>query len=80
MIKFVRLAALAAVATVPPRRRLAQVSAAPPARAHVNVTKPLILEAVEDLQIRPGRRLRPGTITDPGGRHSASHAVLPDGN
>jgi hypothetical protein len=65
MIKFVRLAALAAVATAAATPAAAQVSAAPPARAHVNVTKPLILEAVEDLQFGSVAVYGPGTITIP---------------
>ncbi|MCL6698818.1 DUF4402 domain-containing protein [Sphingomonas sp. NSE70-1] len=65
MIKIVRLAALAAVATAAATPAGAQVSANPPARAHVNVTKPLILEAEEDLQFGSVAVYGPGTITVP---------------
>ena len=65
MIKSVRLAALAAVATVVATPAAAQVSAAPPAQAHVNITKPLILEREADLQFGSVAVYGPGTITIP---------------
>ncbi len=49
MIKFVRLAALAAVATVIATPAAAQVAASPKATARVNVIKPLTLTAEADL-------------------------------
>ena len=49
MIKFVRLAALAAVATVVATPAAAQVAATPKATARVNVIKPLTLAVEENL-------------------------------
>jgi hypothetical protein len=49
MIKFVRLAALAAVATVVATPAAAQVAASPKATARVNVVKPLTLTREENL-------------------------------
>jgi hypothetical protein len=49
MIKFVRLAALAAAVTVVATPAAAQVAANPKATARVNVVKPLTLTAEEDL-------------------------------
>jgi hypothetical protein len=49
MIKFVRLAALAAVATVVATPAVAQVAATPKATARVNVVKPLTLTAEQNL-------------------------------
>ena len=49
MIKFVRLAALAAVATVVATPAAAQVAATPKATARVNVVKPLTLAVEQNL-------------------------------
>ncbi len=49
MIKFVRLAALAAVATVVATPAAAQVAASPKATARVNVVKPLTLAVEQNL-------------------------------
>ena len=70
MKKFARMAALAAVATIVATPALAAPpgdpqSATPPAQAHVNITKPLILEAVADLQFGSVAVYGPGTITVP---------------
>lgn len=65
MKNLVRMAALAAAATVVAAPAAAQSSAAPPARAHVNITKPLILEAEADLQFGSVAVYGPGTITIP---------------
>lgn len=65
MKKFARMAALAAAATLVAAPAAAQVSATPPAQAHVNITKPLILEAVADLQFGSVAVYGPGTITVP---------------
>jgi len=51
MIKFVRLAALAAVATVVATPAAAQVAATPKATARVNVVKPLTLAVEQNLNI-----------------------------
>lgn len=70
MKKFARMAALAAAATFVAAPAVAAPpgvpqSATPPAQAHVNITKPLILEAVEDLQFGSVAVYGPGTITIP---------------
>jgi hypothetical protein len=64
MIKFVRLAALAAVATAAATPAVA-AEADPKAKAHVNITKPLTLEAEADLQFGSVAVYGPGTITVP---------------
>ena len=65
MKNFARIAILAAAATTVAAPAAAQSSAAPPARAHVNITKPLILEAEADLQFGSVAVYGPGTITVP---------------
>lgn len=62
MTKFVRLAALAAAATIAATPAAAQVSANPKASASVTINKPLILEAEEDLNLGTIFVYGPGTV------------------
>lgn len=68
MKNFVRMAVLAAVATTAASPVFAAPpgdpqSATPPAQAHVNITKPLTLEAEADLQFGSVAVYGPGTVT-----------------
>jgi hypothetical protein len=62
MTKFVRLAALAAV-TFAATPAFAQVAASPKANATVRITKPLILEAEENLDFGTIAVYGPGTVS-----------------
>ena len=70
MKKFARMAALAAAVTIIATPAVAAPpgspqGATPPAQAHVNITKPLTLEAEADLQFGSVAVYGPGTITIP---------------